>query len=108
MRELKEETGFHVKAIQHVTPPLVSDAGLSNSLIHLGIAHVDGDALENKVPVAELDDGEDIEVVEVPLRSLHECLKKYERDGLLIDSRLWFFAEGMSLSHSLMRTPSCL
>ena len=65
LRELKEETGFTGHLVKTVSPPLVSDAGISNSLIHLSVVEVEGDALENKIPVPDLDDGEDIEVVEV-------------------------------------------
>ena len=96
LRELKEETGFR-GVIRTVSPPIASDPGLTNSSFHHVVVDVDGTKEENRNPVQELDEGENVSVKEVEIGSLLSVLKELDKGGVVVDARLWSLAEGLSL-----------
>lgn len=72
MRELKEETGYVGKVVD-MSPVIVSDPGLTTANMALAVVEVhlkEGD----KEPEQQLDEGEHIERVVVPLEELYDRL----------------------------------
>ncbi|KAI0010919.1 ADP-ribose pyrophosphatase [Xylariaceae sp. FL0662B] len=101
LRELKEETGYVGEIVPDrgaKRPILFSSPASSSSstfLIHLKI---DPSKEENQNPKPDLEDGEFIECIWVPLRELyHEC-RKLEALGFAIDGKVGAFAEGLETS----------
>jgi ADP-ribose diphosphatase len=101
VRELKEETGFEGKVVGR-SPTVVSNPGMSTGNMCVVTVEVDveGDG-EVELPKQMLEEGEDIEVVVVPLEELHERLVKYSAEGKKVDSRLWHTAMGLELARQL-------
>eukprot|EP01113_Clastostelium_recurvatum_P045010 TRINITY_DN7668_c0_g1_i2.p1 TRINITY_DN7668_c0_g1~~TRINITY_DN7668_c0_g1_i2.p1 ORF type:complete len:200 (-),score=41.32 TRINITY_DN7668_c0_g1_i2:110-709(-) len=97
-RELHEETGYIVEKVVHISPPVLLEPGLSNASTALVHLEIDADRVENQKPVAQLDEGEFIEVVLLPLADLLSALTQYRYDhpDVIIDSRLYSFAYGLS------------
>ena len=56
---------------------------------------VDMDDVRNKKPEKELEEGEMIETLKVPLANLHDELQKLEEQGYALDARLASFALGL-------------
>ncbi|KAF3258890.1 hypothetical protein TWF192_011026 [Orbilia oligospora] len=85
IRELKEETGYEGKVIS-ISPTIVSDPGMTTANMQLVVMEVnlkEGDP----EPQQQLDDGEFIERVVVPLDELHNKLVDYEKNGYAVDAR---------------------
>ncbi|KAF3192154.1 hypothetical protein TWF788_004341 [Orbilia oligospora] len=86
IRELKEETGYEGKVIS-ISPTIVSDPGMTTANMQLVVMEVnlkEGDP----EPQQQLDDGEFIERVVVPLDELHNKLVDYEKNGYAVDASL--------------------
>ncbi|KEG11666.1 NUDIX hydrolase [Trypanosoma grayi] len=118
LRELKEETGYAAteEDITSVTDPLCYEPGLTDSCGEFVRILVDGDKKENHNPKQQLDDGEDIEVIllpihskksdaegDTPLQALEKLLKgKYDTQRrIIIDARLYMFLDGLSLTRAM-------
>lgn len=107
IRELREETGYVAspKSIVSISPPLSTEPGLTDSccvLVHLVI---DGDLPENQHPEQKLDDGEDIEVVLIPvsdpataLEALLRIVGNYEAKNhrTVVDAKLYTFIDALT------------
>ncbi|CAI6339234.1 unnamed protein product [Periconia digitata] len=96
LRELMEETGYKGR-LKFVSPTIVSDPGMSTANMQLATVEVElGE--DEKEPEQQLEDGEFIERVVVPLDELYERLQKYSEEGKMVDARLWHWAAGEFLS----------
>ncbi|KAF3165468.1 hypothetical protein TWF225_001221 [Orbilia oligospora] len=98
IRELKEETGYEGKVIS-ISPTIVSDPGMTTANMQLVVMEVnlkEGDP----EPQQQLDDGEFIERVVVPLDELHNKLVDYEKNGYAVDARLYHWAAGVDFGRT--------
>ncbi|KAJ1980794.1 hypothetical protein H4R35_000977 [Dimargaris xerosporica] len=100
LRELWEETGYHGMVVSQ-SPALPCEPGLTSSKSCIVHIEIDGDALQNSKPRAH--GGEDewsIQTVLLPLDdllpSLLDLTHRYH-PKLVIDSRLYSFAQGLVL-----------
>jgi len=101
LRELREETGFEGKVIG-CSPTVVSNPGMSTGNMRVVTVEVDVEGEgEVEMPEQKLEEGEDIEVVIVPLGELYKRLVKYSEEGKKVDSRLWHTAMGLELTSQL-------
>ncbi|KAK9837295.1 hypothetical protein WJX81_004372 [Elliptochloris bilobata] len=88
LRELSEETGYSGSVLE-VSPVCYSDPGMSNTNMQFAVVRVDAGAPENKDVVAQLEEGEFIEVFLLPVRGLYDALlAKQKETGWDIDARL--------------------
>lgn len=104
-RELLEETGYVGKVVRlsHTTMPLFSDPGLTNANMALVTMDIDGTDERNVKPVAQLEDGEFIEVFTMPLKGLLGNLAQLcAAEGCVLDSRVYHLAEGLRLGEELL------
>jgi ADP-ribose pyrophosphatase len=98
-RELKEETGY-VGRVIGMSPTVVSNPGMSTGNMKLATVEVVlGE--EDSQPEQQLEEGEFIELVIVPLAELYERLVAYSAEGKKVDSRLWHTAAGLQLAKQL-------
>jgi len=99
-RELKEETGYAGRVVD-LSPTIVSDPGMSTA--NMQLATVEVELKEGDVePEQQLDDGEFIERVVVPLGELYERLLQYSKEGKIVDARLWHWAAGLHFAKSIL------
>ncbi|CAG9583909.1 nudix hydrolase-like protein [Leishmania major strain Friedlin] len=107
IREMHEETGFVVDEtdIVSISPPLSTEPGLTDSCCVLVRLDVDGERAENQKPKQHLDDGEDIEVLLIPisqpknaLNALSDVVKRYAEKGqrAIVDAKLYTFMEALA------------
>lgn len=114
LRELHEETGYigDASSVVSISPPLSTEPGLTDSCCVLVRLSIDGSRLENQHPTQKLDDGEDIEVLLIPIAdprmahdSLLQAVGKYESRSqrCVVDAKLYTYIDAMSqtlTSHS--------
>jgi ADP-ribose pyrophosphatase len=104
-RELLEETGYHGKFVnlsstQHIG--IFSDPGLTNANMDLAVVDVDMTVEANRNPKPQLEDGEFIDVVTVPVADLIGELHRLSREeGCVIDARLYHLAVGLDIGINL-------
>ena len=104
VRELREETGFRGQVLGD-SPPVSLDAGLSNTLMALMTAVVDGDDPVNaEAEKTEEIEGEDTEVILVGVGDLAEKLKEFSARGDIVDSRVWAFVNGLQWAAKINET----
>ena len=94
MRELHEETGFVAGVVQHCSPIMCGDPGLSSSLMRTVVVRVDG-AVRGET---RLDEGEYIDTHLVEIDGLLALLTEFEGRGYLVDSKIYHFALGVDLA----------
>jgi ADP-ribose pyrophosphatase len=82
-RELLEETGYMAKKIKHLTGGPIS-AGFGNETLSMFLAQ----GIE-KIEKGGGVEGEDIRVHEVALKSVPAWLRKKQREGLLVDPKVF-------------------
>ncbi|KAK9808257.1 hypothetical protein WJX73_004125 [Symbiochloris irregularis] len=88
VREPKEETGFSGVSVQE-TQVGANDPGMTNTNMQAVVIEVDGDAPENVNALATPEEGEFIDVFQLPLDNLYEALQdKQKETGWDIDARL--------------------
>ncbi len=87
--ELKEETGY-VGKIVLVSPVLKTGASLVNDNARIVYAEIDEHTAENKNPVQELEEAEDIEVCLTTLKEGSAFLHEQQAQGVHIASNLWY------------------
>ena len=98
IRELREECGYHGTVVS-CSPSLGMEVGLSNA--NGKLVTVEVDSAQNDNPKQNLDDGEQIQVILVPVSQLVSTLLDYsKKEGFVIDAKLWLFAQGLSFSHA--------
>ncbi|CCW61157.1 unnamed protein product [Phytomonas sp. EM1] len=107
LRELFEETGYTAveSDIVHVSPAICLDPGLSDTCCCFIRIEVDGTRLDNISPKQHLDEGEDIDVILLPitdakniLNSINELIneKRTTYGNMILDGRLYSFLEALS------------
>ncbi|CCW69261.1 unnamed protein product, partial [Phytomonas sp. Hart1] len=107
LRELFEETGYTAleSNITHVSPPTCIDSGLSDTCCSFVRLEVDGTRSDNIYPKQHLDEGEDIDVILLPitindniLNSINELVKEKSSTygKIIIDGKLYAFIEALS------------
>ncbi|KAH9598262.1 NUDIX hydrolase domain [Trypanosoma melophagium] len=118
IRELREETGYVAteEDIISVSGVLSYEPGLTNSACQIVKILIDGEKEVNKNPKQYLEDGEDIDVILLPIRSkkldtekesplqfLHNLIKENNifQTRTVIDAKLYAFLDGISLMESL-------
>lgn len=105
VRELLEETGYHgtVKSLSHTSISLFSDPGLTNANMALVTMDVDMADERNQHPQPQLEDGEFIEVFTLPLLNFLRGLEEVcQKEGCVVDARLYHFAEGLRLAQEVL------
>jgi ADP-ribose pyrophosphatase len=97
IREMKEETGYSGKIVD-ITPTVVSDPGMTTANMQFAVMEVElkeGD----QEPEQQLEAGEHIERVVVPLSELYDRLVAYSHEGgKIVDARLFHWAAGFRLA----------
>lgn len=107
IRELHEETGFVAEAddVVSISPPLSTEPGLTDSCCVLVRLSVDGERSANQKPKQHLDEGEDIEVLMIPITepskavaAVQEIVSNYEQKGqrAIVDAKLYTFLEALA------------
>ncbi|KAB8231695.1 NUDIX hydrolase domain-like protein [Aspergillus alliaceus] len=97
VRELKEETGY-VGVVERISQTLYNSPGMGNNNFKLAYVNVDLSLPENQNPSPELEEEEFIEVFTLPMKSLFADLKKLEKEGYAIETRVVALAEGFELA----------
>ncbi len=87
-RELREETGYQGR-VRRVSPVLATSPGLTSERAYLVELEVREAEAANAAPRAQLEPGEQIEVLRVPMAGAMERLQELAREGAVIDSRVW-------------------
>ncbi|CAJ1381512.1 unnamed protein product [Effrenium voratum] len=82
VRELKEETGYTGRVLR-TSGPLTMSPGLSDETVKLVVVEVDLDIPENRQPKPQPEEGEFIQVMRVPLKSLSQELTKLQKRGVM-------------------------
>ena len=95
-RELLEETGY-VGHVEWTGPASASSAGLTGELVTTVFMTVDEMLPENRRPVAHPDEGEDIEVIVLPIAEFGKFFKERIAAGDVPDSRLVAWALGLGI-----------
>eukprot|EP00898_Chlorokybus_atmophyticus_P002047 jgi/Chlat1/2843/Chrsp194S00791 len=94
LRELREETGYQ-GAVDSSSPPVTLSAGLADEAVNIVVVRVDMSQQENAHPVQQLDDGEFIEVLTVPINNLLKTLQELASQGHLVFAGLYTLAYGL-------------
>jgi len=97
IRELREETGYSCSSVKHVSKLTALDPGLSSSTMKVVTLEVDGDVLENHYPKQCDHDHKAIQVLHIPVNELLTRLNDFTEQGVVIDSRVYCFAIGLTV-----------
>lgn len=96
IRELYEETGYRGKVVSE-SPAVSADPGMSTANMVLCMVEVQVGEGE-KEPEQHLDDGEEIQRVNVPLSELYERLETYSKEGYVVAAKLYHWAAGVKFA----------
>lgn len=93
VRELREETGYQGKVIS-TSPAVAADPGMTSANLCLVMVeiHLKEDDPE---PEQHLDEGEDIQRVNIPLADLYDRLEGFAKEGYVIAAKLYHWAAGV-------------
>ena len=92
LRELREETGY-TGSVALVSPVIFADPGMSNACMQLVCVEVDGDKEENQNPKHAQEDGEFIQILQIPLAGVLKTILELQRLGTCqLDCRLYALA----------------
>jgi ADP-ribose pyrophosphatase len=92
VRELYEETGYKGKVIS-TSPPVAADPGMTSANLCLCMVEIhlnEGDP----EPEQHLDEGEDIQRVNIPISELYARLEEFAKEGYVIAAKLYHWAAG--------------
>ena len=92
VRELYEETGYKGKVIS-TSPAVAADPGMTSANLCLCMVEIhlnEGDP----EPEQHLDEGEDIQRVNIPIGELYDRLEEFAREGYVIAAKLYHWAAG--------------
>lgn len=92
VRELYEETGYKGKVIS-TSPPVAADPGMTSANLCLCMVEIhlnEGDP----EPEQHLDEGEDIQRVNIPIAELYDRLEEFAKVGYVIAAKLYHWAAG--------------
>ncbi|KAJ4357507.1 uncharacterized protein N0V89_002083 [Didymosphaeria variabile] len=93
VRELYEETGYHGKVVS-TSPAVAADPGMTNANMKLCMVEIqlkEGDP----EPEQHLDEGEEIQRVNVPLAELYDRLEEFAKEGYVVAAKLYHWAAGV-------------
>lgn len=93
VRELYEETGYRGKVVS-TSPAVSADPGMTSASMKLCMMEVhlnEGDP----EPEQHLDEGEEIQRVNVPLTELYEKLEEFAKEGYVVAAKLYHWAAGV-------------
>jgi ADP-ribose pyrophosphatase len=93
VRELYEETGY-AGTVVSTSPAVSADPGMSSANMVLCMVEIklgEGD----QEPEQHLDEGEEIQRVNVPLSELCERLEGYAKEGYVVAAKLYHWAAGV-------------
>lgn len=93
VREMYEETGYRATVVSS-SPAVSADPGMTsaNMVLCMVEVHLGEDDPE---PEQHLDEGEDIQRVNVPLAELYERLEKFAEEGYVVAAKLYHWAAGV-------------
>jgi ADP-ribose pyrophosphatase len=93
VRELYEETGYQGKVVSS-SPAVSADPGMTSANMVLCMMEVQ---LKENDPEPEqhLDEGEDIQRVNIPLAELFERLEEFAKEGYVVAAKLYHWAAGV-------------
>ncbi|KAI0154141.1 NUDIX domain-containing protein [Xylariaceae sp. FL1272] len=100
VRELKEESGYLGSVIE-TSPIMYNDPGMTNTNTAICTVHIDMSHPDNQNPLTSHEDDEFIESFTIPVTSLYEKVKEFEREGFAIDARVGSFAQGIELAKKM-------
>eukprot|EP01054_Gregarina_sp_Poly1_P004374 Gregarina_sp_Poly_1__4373@NODE_2365_length_2227_cov_41_264352_g1507_i0_p2_GENE_NODE_2365_length_2227_cov_41_264352_g1507_i0NODE_2365_length_2227_cov_41_264352_g1507_i0_p2_ORF_typecomplete_len229_score31_70NUDIX/PF00293_28/2_2e03NUDIX/PF00293_28/7_3e10_NODE_2365_length_2227_cov_41_264352_g1507_i014682154 len=98
LRELREETGYEGEII-YASPRLVLSPGMGCESIKLALVWADPAHPKNDTPEACPDEGENIEVLFLPLEGLRQTLDELSTKGILIFDAVYTFAMGLEVAN---------
>jgi ADP-ribose pyrophosphatase len=93
VRELYEETGYRGEVVSS-SPAVSADPGMTSANMVLCMVEIrlgEGD----EEPEQHLDEGEDIQRVNVPLAELYERLEEFAGQGYVVAAKLYHWAAGV-------------
>lgn len=106
IRELREETGYHVSQVLETSPVMFNDPGFCNT--NLRMVHVSVDLSDERNQEGnlkpDLEENEFIECFQVKLTDLWDEIVKLEKEGYAIDARIANLAEGIELAKKFKLT----
>lgn len=91
-----EETGYTAKVVS-TSPAVCADPGMSSANMVLCMVEVHLKEGE-KEPEQHLDEGEDIQRVNVPLAELYERLEGFASEGYVVAAKLYHWAAGVKFA----------
>ena len=101
VRELREETGYEGRVLS-LSPTIATDPGMTTANMQLVMVEVrlsEGDV----EPEQQLDDGEHIQRVVVPLDELYDKLVEYSKEeGMMVSAKLWHWAAGLHFAKQVL------
>jgi len=101
LREFKEETGYE-GVVQRASAPMALSPGLTSETVSIVHVDVDLDLPANQHPIPELEEGEYVDRIVVPLSELSAMLDQREKDGDIVFRSLRTFALGLAFQQSPM------
>ncbi|KAL1745432.1 NUDIX hydrolase domain-like protein [Schizophyllum fasciatum] len=99
LRELEEETGYKGDHVTLSSPVIVADPGMTNANMKLCVVSVEVE--DDTVPEPKLDPGEFIVKRVVELSKLMDELHEYDKQGFVVDARLYHFASGLVMAQRI-------
>jgi ADP-ribose pyrophosphatase len=96
VREMYEETGYHATVVSS-SPPVSADPGMTSANMVLCMVEVRlGE--NDPEPEQHLDEGEDIQRVNVPLAELYDRLEEFSKQGYVVAAKLYHWAAGVKFA----------
>ncbi|KAL5117821.1 hypothetical protein ACEQ8H_004295 [Pleosporales sp. CAS-2024a] len=93
VRELYEETGYQGKVVSS-SPAVSADPGMTSANMVLCMVEIHlGE--KDAEPEQHLDEGEDIQRVNVPLAHLYDKLEEFAKEGYVVAAKLYHWAAGV-------------
>ncbi|KAK9868636.1 hypothetical protein WJX84_005877 [Apatococcus fuscideae] len=109
VRELREETGYSGNVTEE-SPIIYSDPGLTSSNFQMVTIEIDADAEANRNVNPQLEDGEFVETLLLPVAGLYMALLDLQKERHCdLDARLLLYAQGLhhaEQSSSARRSPA--
>lgn len=96
VRELHEECGISGEAVS-CSPELNLSPGISNETGALVHVTIDMNLPENQIPEQKLEDGEDIDVMYIPVNKLVPTLKAFDAKGYSVFMGLYSMAMALNM-----------
>lgn len=92
MRELYEETGYKGTVVS-TSPAVSADPGMTSANMCLCMMEIHLKEGEPE-PEQHLDEGEDIQRVNIPVADLYDRLEEFAKEGYVVAAKLYHWAAG--------------